>query len=96
MPPAATQGADSVPLDATTSAAVAKKARAAPVRLKGLVALFLLFLLVVSDVFVGGVLGGFSGATRGRSPTAYGVVLQGVFLVLFFAVAIHLMAAGVL
>lgn len=95
MPPAAP---DSVPLDAALEglAGPAKKARAAPVGLKGLAALFLLFLFVVSDVFVGGVLGGFGGATRGRSPTAYGVVLQGVFLVFFFVVAVHLMDAGVL
>lgn len=95
MPPSATQGADSVPLDAAAGAGP-KKARAARVGFKGLAALFLLFLFVVSDVFVGGVLGGFGGATRGRSPTAYGVVLQGVFLVLFFVVAIHLMEIGVL
>lgn len=49
--------------------------------------LFLFFLLVTSDVFVNSVLGCFQGATEGRAATAYGTVLQGVFLVVVYIAA---------
>lgn len=65
--------------------------------LKALAALFLLFLLVASDAFTGGVLASFGEkAVRGRAPTAWGVVLQGVILVVLFAGATHLASVGVL
>ena len=64
--------------------------------LKAVVALFVLFLLVVSDVFTNNVLSGFRGAVQGRAPTGVGAVIQGVFLVGFYAVALYLLDAGIL
>lgn len=62
-----------------------------------LVALFVIFLVVVSDVFVDSVVAGFGqNAVRGREPTAYGSVLQGIFLVLFYALALYLVDQKVL
>lgn len=64
--------------------------------LKAVVALFVLFVLVVSDVFTNNVLSGFRGAVQGRAPTGVGAVIQGVFLVGFYAVALYLLDAGIL
>ena len=70
-------------------------ARAASPRL--VLALFVSFLLVVSDFFTGAVLTPLgSRAVRGRSPTPFGVVVQGVALVLLYIAAIYLTENGVL
>jgi len=58
--------------------------------------LLLIFVLVSSDVFTDNVIGSFPGAVRMRSPTSFGVVLQGVFLVLFYACALQLIKVGAL
>jgi len=59
--------------------------------LKSALALLLLFLAVVSDAFITHVLSGFGDkAVRGRAPTPWGVVLQGIFLVLMFTMATYL------
>lgn len=50
--------------------------------LKLLLFVFVLFLLVNSDVFVNNVLCGLGGAVEGRNPTAYGTVVQGIVLVI--------------
>ena len=70
--------------------------RARSANLKIVISLFLLFVLVVSDVFTSSVIGGFSGAVRCRTPTSWGIVLQGVFLVIFFILAVHLIDSNVL
>lgn len=58
---------------------------------KLLLALFIAFLTVVSDVFASNVLPCFGEkAIRGRTPTAWGVAIQGVFLVLFYVLAVYL------
>lgn len=48
--------------------------------------LFLIFLIITSDVFTNRVLTKFKGAVDYKYPTNYGTVLQGVFLVLFYIV----------
>jgi hypothetical protein len=59
--------------------------------------LFLLFLFVVSDVFVNNVVSGFGEKTvKCRSPTAWGTVLQGVFLVIGYIILLHLIDRQVL
>ena len=83
---------DSVSIDDDGGAA-APRLRVANVKL--LIALFLAFLAVVSDVFTDSVLSGFGEkAVRGRTPTPWGVVLQGIFLVLFYVVALYLPEHG--
>lgn len=46
--------------------------------------LFILFIVITCDVFTDRCLSGFKGAVDGTDPTSYGVILQGIFLVLFF------------
>ncbi len=62
---------------------------------RSLFAVFALFLLVVSSVFVDNVLAGFRGAVELRAPTPYGSVVQGIFLVLLYVVALHLIDSGI-
>ena len=87
---------DSVPLAAPDNDDGEKNSGPPPPRLrvanlKLLVALFISFLIVVSDVFTGAVIAGFgSNAVHGRTPTSWGVVLQGIFLVIFYILAVCL------
>lgn len=62
---------------------------------KSLVLLFLIFLLISSSLFIENVLSGCKGAVHCREPTSFGHVLQGIFLVIFYAVSTHLVDAGV-
>lgn len=91
---------DSVSLETLASAAGAggaKEPRLRMANLKLLVALFLLFVVVVSDVFTNSVLAGFGEkAVRCRAPTSWGVVLQGIFLVILYILAIYLSEHGIL
>lgn len=65
--------------------------------LKGLLALFVIFLVVVSDVFTNSVISGFgASAVRGREPTTWGIALQGIFLVIGYSLATYLIGQGVL
>jgi hypothetical protein len=58
---------------------------------KLLISLFLIFVVVVSDVFTDSVISGFGEkAVRGRSLTSWGVALQGIFLVIFYILAVYL------
>ena len=43
--------------------------------------MFLVFLFLSSDTFINRVLTGFSGAVDYKSPTSWGVCIQGLFLV---------------
>lgn len=63
---------------------------------KILVAIFVMFALVVSDVFTNNVVSGFRGAVLCRSPTSFGVVLQGIFLVFFYVLALHLIEGDII
>lgn len=64
----------------------------APAAYKTLFVLFVLFLVVVSDIFTDSVIAHIPGATAaGRGVTSKGSVMQGVFLVLFYSVALYFM-----
>jgi hypothetical protein len=79
---------DSVPLAPLRASAPAP---ASAVGLKLLCILFILYLLVTSDVFTNNVVAGFGEkAVRCRTPTSWGTVLQGVFLVVFYVLAAYL------
>ncbi len=59
--------------------------------------LFLLFLFVVSDVFVNNVVSGFGEkAVKCRCPTVWGTVLQGIFLVIGYVILLHLIDRQIL
>jgi hypothetical protein len=65
--------------------------------IKLILALFLIFVLVVSDVFTVSILASFGEkAVHGRNATSWGTVLQGIFVVIFYAVAAFLIEHRVL
>ena len=68
-----------------------------PYNFKLLLSLFLTFILVVSDVFTNSILSSFGEkAVMGRTPTMWGIVLQGIFLVIGYAIATYLIRHGIL
>lgn len=68
-----------------------------PYNLKLLLSLLLTFFFVVSSFFTNSVLVGFGEkAVVGRTPTTWGVVLQGIFLVIGYAIAVYLIKHGIL
>ena len=85
---------DSVPLDEFSdgdSDSGRKEPRLRVANLKLLVALFIMFIVVVSDVFTNSIIAGFGEkAVRCRTPTSWGTVLQGIFLVIFYIFAVYL------
>jgi hypothetical protein len=83
---------DSVPLDDPGAKKEScKEPRLRVANLKLIFAIFILFLVVVSDVFTNSIIAGFGEkAVRGRTPTSWGVVLQGIFLVVFYILAVYL------
>ena len=56
------------------------------VNIKVLVSLFLIFMIITSDVFVTRVLANVSGATDYKYATNYGTFLQGLLLVFLFLI----------
>lgn len=48
--------------------------------------LFLIFILITSDIFVEKILGRIDGATQHRDPTTKGTFIQGFFLVFFYMI----------
>ena len=63
---------------------------------KLLFVLFILFIIITSDMFTNNIISWFNGAVHCNNPTSYGTVLQGIFFVLFYIIAHHLMLTGVL
>jgi hypothetical protein len=87
---------DSVPVTTQDGGKASGKNGARTANLGALLTLFVLFLFVVSDFFTDSVISGFGEkAVKGRHPTCWGVVLQGIFLVILFALASHLTENGV-
>jgi hypothetical protein len=87
--------ADSTPLGGAPAPGPALRFR--PADFKLLAGLFVLFLAVVSQPFTTRVIGGFGpSASVGGKLTAWGVVLQGIFLVLGYLGLAALTAHGVL
>jgi hypothetical protein len=88
--------ADSVPIAALIGtapvvAAPASAAAAAPASIRNLVIIFVLFLLVVSDFFTNNIISKIGKKTmNGRTPTAFGVVLQGTALTILYALMTYL------
>ena len=81
---------DSVPLEAF-SGRESGEPRLKVSNLKLIAALFFIFLFIVSDVFTNNIISGFGEkAVRGRTLTTWGVVLQGIFLVIFYVIALYL------
>jgi hypothetical protein len=59
--------------------------------IKMMVILFALFMFVVSDIFTNSILSHISDkAVNGRTPTSWGIVLQGISLVILFSFAKYL------
>ena len=52
------------------------------IQYKQVIFLFIIFIILTSDVFINRVLSKISGAVEGKSASNYGTVLQGIFLVL--------------
>ena len=44
--------------------------------------IFIIFIFISSDVFIGRMLSNFSGATDGKKTTSWGTIIQGMFLVM--------------
>ena len=88
---------DSVPLDTFSDVedkhGGGKEPRLRVANVKLLVTLFIIFIVVVSDVFTNSF---GEKAVRGRSTTAWGVVLQGIFLVIFYVLAVYLTEHNIL
>jgi hypothetical protein len=56
------------------------------IQYKFLVLLLLIFIIASSDVFINRILANFKGAVDYKCPTSWGVVLQGIFIVLSMAI----------
>jgi hypothetical protein len=62
---------------------------------KVIVALFLIFVFVSSDIFTNHVVSGFPGAVNQRSPSSYGIAVQATFLVLFYILVTYMVENGI-
>jgi hypothetical protein len=62
------------------------------VGIKPMIALFILFIIIVSELFVNNVLAKIAPTTvKGRNITTCGIVVQGILLVFFFSVILTAM-----
>lgn len=48
--------------------------------------LFIIFILITSDIFIDRILSRFKGAVSGTEATSYGTIIQGIMLVLFYMI----------
>lgn len=69
---------------------------ASRVQFKLLVFMFIVFIIISSDVFIGRALARVKGAVEHKQPTSYGVILQGVFLTLSVLILDILISQGVI
>jgi hypothetical protein len=58
--------------------------------------LFIIFIFVVSDIFINNILSNIGNTVKCRTPTNLGVVVQGIFLVIFYIISVHLVDNGIL
>ena len=56
------------------------------IKFKSLIFLFILFIIISSDVFIEQMLDKFSNSVEHNCPTSKGVIVQGIFLVLGFVI----------
>jgi hypothetical protein len=65
--------------------------------IKSMFALFIIFIIVISEQFTNTVIGNHCRfAVKGRRPTNYGIVIQGIILVILFALASYAIESGLL
>ncbi len=58
---------------------------------KSMIMLLAIFLFVISNFFINNILSGFGdSAIEGGELTTWGLVLQGIFLVMFYVIALYL------
>ena len=68
-----------------------------PTNIKLILILFLIFIFIVSDIFTNTILSCFGHrAVKGRDPTAIGVIIQGIFLIIFYILFATLIKKGVI
>lgn len=79
---------DSVDLFADKSSESSVKI--SPKSIKLIIFLFFIFIFVISDFFVNNVVASFGNTLEGRNLTTWGVVVQGIMLVLFYIITAHL------
>jgi hypothetical protein len=99
MPPKVdnTKKVDAVSLDDIAPDKKKRPLKGGPLaNIKVLIALFIIFVLVVSEVFTTHIVSGVRGAVNCRSPTSFGVVIQGIFVVIFYVLALYLINAGII
>jgi hypothetical protein len=67
-----------------------------PCTIKNVLVLYAIFLFIVSDVFINSILNKFEGGVRERNPTNLGILIQGIFLVIFYILSMYLIKYDVL
>lgn len=94
---------DSIPLDSLRESSSDSKKNTSKanimsklINFKTLISLFIIFALVVSDVFTNNIVSGFNGAVQFRTPTSFGVVVQGIFLVIFYVLALNMIESDLI
>lgn len=86
-----TTARDSVTIDADSCDSEIPTGKLTMGSMKLFMILFMIFMFVVSDCFTDSVIASFgNSAVHGRDLTTWGVSLQGIFLVLFYIIAIYL------
>lgn len=84
-----TTGSVDIITSATTKKKNQRKHKFRLTNWKILLAIFLIFLFIISDIFVDNVLSKF-GTVEGRNPTGKGIIIQGIFLVLGYILATYI------
>lgn len=67
-----------------------------PMGVKSLFILFIVFLFVVSDIYTNFVISQFKGATDERNVTDYGIILQGISVVILFTMLEYMRSYNIL
>ena len=68
-----------------------------PTNIKLILILFLIFIFISSNIFTNTILSCFGNqAVKGRDPTAIGVIIQGIFLIIFYILFATLIKKGVI
>jgi hypothetical protein len=67
-----------------------------PITLKSAILLYLLFLMITSSAFCDSILSKFAGATSEREPTAIGIFVMGIFLVIGHILTLYLIKQDIL
>ena len=88
---------DSTSIDAMTSKNTTSTTNSTATNFKLVLILFLIFIFIVSDIFTNTILSCFGQrVVKGRHPTAFGVIIQGIFLIIFYILFATLIKKGVI